>query len=161
MINISEGIILFHTIAMSLFFIATITDIKNNTITIGLFPALIPIAYLFNIGCFGPQWLPHVIAGIGVGIGFLITAILGKVGGGDVIMYTCLALCHGPYGIGIILLGVLICIVIAGACKIIKEKFSVNGVTAALTMSIPLAPFTMAGYILYTVVRFWTGGIPL
>ena len=153
--NISQylAMLILNIAAFAFLVIATVTDIKNNTISIGLFPSLLIVAFVLKAGCFGAQWPLCVLTGIGLGAGFLVPAMLGRGGGGDAIMLCCLGLCFGPYVMFVVLLGMFVGILLIGIYKLIKEKLSAIGIIEVITMDLPMAPFALFGFITYMAVE--------
>ena len=137
---------------------AAVTDIKDNTIAIWMFPSLIPIAFILRVGLFGPNWLMHAITGAAVVGGMLVPVLAGRIGGGDLIMLGSLALCFGPASIFVTFAGTLVGLAAVGIYKIIREKSFCDGIREAIAMNIPLAPYTAAGFALYLVVKYQFGG---
>ena len=154
----SNPIIILEIIAFMFLVMATVTDIKNNTISIGLFPSLLPIALLLRVGLFGQNWIIHAITGITLMVGMLVPVLSGHTGGGDLIMLGSLALCFGPGAIFVIFAGMFAGFILTGAYNMIKERSLCGGIRETIAMSVPLAPYTLAGYAAYIAVRYQFGG---
>ena len=152
-------IIAVEAIAFAYLAIAAATDIKNRTIMIGLFPSLIPISLFFGTGLFGPNGLIFVVTGIGISAGMLVPVLTGRVGGGDLIMLGCLAMCFGPSAMFLILAGILAGFIVLGAYKAIREKSFCGGIKEAIAMNVPIAPLAAIGFVLYVAVKYQFGGI--
>ena len=141
--------------------VAAATDMKSGRIPPGLFPALLPAAFVLKAGLFGPDWPVFLITGFAVTAGMLVTALAGKTGGGDLIMLGSIALCLGPSAVFVIFAGMLAGFALTGVYRIAREKSFHGGIRAAMAMSVPLSPYALAGYALYIAVKYQLGGMPV
>lgn len=122
------------------FLYASYTDLKRREIPLWCFPACVLLFCLSEIILGTEKILFHIYGMLCMLIPTLIVSIFGSLGGGDIIMFSCIGFILGPYDLAFYVYS-LIFTCVAAFLYFHGEK------------EIPLAPSAGAAYLIYSLWR--------
>lgn len=130
--------------------IASCTDLKSREIPLWLFPSAVVVFIAVSVFLKTPPNVFNYVGLAGTFVPFFITALMGVMGGGDLIMFSALGFILGaeeliPYGICMTAVATALFIIM----KVRKQKQT----------EMPIAPIAFVSYAGYLMWKTITGGL--
>jgi prepilin signal peptidase PulO-like enzyme (type II secretory pathway) len=151
-----SNIVLAVIVAVTLVIMAT-TDIKNRTLPVALFLPMVLFCLTYGLGAFSSAAPTYLLATSMFGIIFTAFALIGKCGGGDVIMMVAISLCYGfERTIWIVMLA-SVAMLLWHFARYIRYKIRSKDATGGITTAYPYAPFVLFGFCMVQAAVFFRG----